>query len=227
MPHIDTIILDITKTMLGSFLGAGLAFFSNYVFRQSQKEEEQVAAGNVAMAMLAEMTIAFLVYKRGVIDSRNKTRGVTADLPDWGQLLPIVYEFDESLEVNIQSLAFLFKNQNTSAMGRVFGAQSNYKSLVYFQKEHYEVMTEIQAKLSLLTYDPNAQTDLDYSTREIPKYLLGRIEAINALILRALKEDEPHYINAIASLRADLSSHLGSNRIIEISIPDEWKDLKI
>lgn len=224
----DSYLLDVTKTLIGSFAGAGLAFMFNYFVRQNQKEEEQVAAGNVALSKLAHMTVSYLSYKKTVIDNRNRTiEGSPPTLPTWMQMTPISHEFDESLVIDIQSLAFLFAGSTKSVMNHVFVAQAAYRNMSYLQKQHYMDLTELQEKLHLMSPDdPSFKIDLAMAEQKMPPYLVRRIDTYNESILHSLSDDESRFFDALDALRQGLSSRLGNGRIINITIPNELRGLR-
>src|SRR5438270_6059908 len=77
---------DILKTLIGSLVGAGLAF--RYALRRDEaaRLRDQRAAGNLALAILARQLSDFTVTKAGIVQHRASVLEVQPMSPLWMQL---------------------------------------------------------------------------------------------------------------------------------------------
>ncbi|MFZ6813819.1 hypothetical protein ACO0K3_05090 [Undibacterium sp. Rencai35W] len=214
--------LDVIKALIGSFVGAWLAFFANWLVRQYQREEDRVAAGNLAIVTLGRMINAFLIYKQQVVQTRVETINASPNLPIWMQMRPIFHEFDETLSIDFESLTFLFHPQTHDAMNHLLIAQGKYRNLVGLHKAHFKDMLELQEKISEMS-GANQQQDIniDLAMKRVPAYLQGRIESTNIGLVAALENDEKPMIEALRELERSIGSILGRSRLVRISIPEK------
>src|SRR5260370_24027269 len=84
---IQTAILDILNAAIGPFIGAGLAFLSTRVHDARRQQQENVAAGNLALSMLNSMLNEYLLWRLGAYaDMADPPR--TSDRPFAGRLRP-------------------------------------------------------------------------------------------------------------------------------------------
>ncbi|MFZ6770542.1 hypothetical protein ACO0LM_26090 [Undibacterium sp. Di26W] len=216
----DTFFLDLLKALIGSFAGAAAAFYINWHMRQSQREDDQVAAGNLAIMVLGRMINAFLIYKQGVLEDKKHVMEKMPNLPLWMQMRPILHEFDESLAIDMQSLTFLVRPHSVDAMNHILIAQGKYRNLVYLQKQHFKDAQELQRILSELQGDnQNGSINLDIAEKKVPAYLSARIESTTAALHQALIEDEAEMIGALQALEKTLASTLVKNQIVRITLP--------
>ncbi len=219
--EVSVFFLDVLKALIGSFVGAGLAFFANWLLRQNQREVDSVAAGNLAIVTLGRMINAFLIYRQLVLQGREKTIKEFPNLPEWMQMRQIIHEFDETLSIDFESLTFLFRTQTIASMNHLIVAQGKYRKLVSLHNAHSKGMFELGGKISELNGDDQQQDiDIDLVVKRVPAYLQGCIESTNIGLLQALENDEKPMMEALRELERSLESILGRSRIIRISIPD-------
>ncbi|MFZ6760843.1 hypothetical protein ACO0K9_26850 [Undibacterium sp. Ji50W] len=224
----DQFFLDILKVLIGTFSGAFLAFFANWLLRQSQREDDQIAAGNLAISVMGRMVNAFLIYKKGVIEIRTQTMSANPNLPGWMQMLPILHEFDESLVIDMQSLTFLFRPGSVDVMNHILIAQGKYRNLVYLHKQHFKDMQELQRILSELQGDDQyGPINWNFTVKKIPPHLAARIESVSTALQQSLNEDENTMIEALKALEKTLASNLGKDRTIRISLPPQLISTKL
>lgn len=224
----DHFFLEIFKVLIGTFSGAILAFIANWLLRQSQREDDQIAAGNLAITVMGRMVNAFLIYKQGVIETRTQIMKAEPNLPVWMQMLPILHEFDESLVIDIHSLTFLFRPRSVDVMNHILTAQGKYRNLVYLHKQHFQDMQELQRILSELQGDDQyGPINLDLAVKKVPAYLAARIESASTALHQSLNEDENTMIEALKALEKTLASNLGKDRTIRISLPPQLISTKL
>lgn len=111
VPHIEA-MSGATATLIAAFVGAWYAFRLQLVHLERQKTKEQVEAGNRAVFELVRTHNKFLAVKNQFIEElrSNPARHVFI-MPMAGDIKP--------LQLNFDSLAFLFDSHDPNLLGRL------------------------------------------------------------------------------------------------------------
>ncbi|MFZ6648146.1 hypothetical protein ACO0LO_20640 [Undibacterium sp. TJN25] len=190
------------------------------MLRQSQREDDQIAAGNLAILTLARMINSFLIYKKAVLKMRAETLKVNPDLPTWMQMRRTMHEFDETLVINFDSLAFLFRPRTSQVMNHLVIAQGKYKNLVSLHKAHFAFMLELQEALAELAGDDHKDIDIEHALKRVPIRLQSSVEITNIALMDAFRTDEQLMLDALREFGTSLRSTLGVGRLVTIEIPE-------
>jgi hypothetical protein len=208
------VVLEISKAAIGPFIGAGLAFFSNWLVRQSQKENENAAAGNLAIVTLGLMINSYAVYRNKVKSGFDRMDTERPNDPLWTKMLPIHYEFDDELKFDLKALSFLFDVKTVEVMNDLLCAQLNFHNLVRLQISHFEAMTGLQAAVAKLHLEDARKVEsIEIIRANLPAHLLARVEALNLAILEAFETQESELNVAYIELQKALCSVFGTHRI--------------
>jgi len=105
---------DVLKTLLGTFIGAVLAFVSAVLHRRTQQRNADIAAGNMALFYLRAMQRQTTEMRLGVRADISFSSNTYGCVPEWAILRPSINKPDESLKIDFQSLSFL----TDSALGQ-------------------------------------------------------------------------------------------------------------
>ncbi|TMC49616.1 MAG: hypothetical protein E6J20_17785, partial [Chloroflexi bacterium] len=137
---------DILKTLIGSLVGAGLAF--RYALRRDEaaRLRDQRAAGNLALAILARQLSDFTVTKAGIVQHRASVLEVQPMSPLWMQLKPIQIDYADSLRFDIKSLEFLFKPGRGRILEQLINAELAYRDFTRLVEVHRLTAEEVQRK---------------------------------------------------------------------------------
>src|SRR6267143_3555144 len=130
---VQTAILEILKAAIGPFIGAGLAFLSTRVHDARRQQQEDVAAGNVALSMLNSMLNEYLLWRLGAYaELANPNRA--SNSPLWAHMRPSFQSFGD-YSIDLKSLSFLFEDPQTiEALNAVRLAELTYRDMRAFQK---------------------------------------------------------------------------------------------
>lgn len=111
IPHIE-VMSGAAATLIAAFVGAWYAFRLQLAHLEQQKTKEQVEAGNKAVFELVRTHNKFLAVKNQFIDEfrSNPARHVFI-MPMAGDIKP--------LQINFDSLAFLFDSDDPNLLGRL------------------------------------------------------------------------------------------------------------
>src|SRR5207244_3379200 len=88
---------DVFKTLIGTFIGAGLAFWFAIRKENMTRAREQRAAGNAAVTALLRMASDFAQVRLAIQDHRERVLAEQPTLPIWMQVLPMPFKHSENL----------------------------------------------------------------------------------------------------------------------------------
>lgn len=214
----DSFWPDLTKTLVGSFVGAGLAFFSNYWIQRRERIRKQKAAGNFALSVLARQFNDFLVLRRGYDEEKQRLSGHSPPLPRW-LTKPIHYYFSDSLRIDFESLAFLFE---LSSSGKMFSslilAEQRYCDLAKLIQSFGAAAEKLQERISSVPAVNGEYQDIRLFPAAIGPDLLGKVESLLDGIDRSFSDDQRVYEESLTELRRSLIREFGECGIIAAEV---------
>lgn len=216
-PMGSTFWLEIAKTAIGAFLGAGLAFASTLCVQWWIQYEQRVAAGNVALGVLVQQMNDYLSIKKSMLRQRARALKARPDAPLWLHFLPSQYVFTED-RTEPASLAFLYDRHGATAAQKTLWVQHLHKTLAALVIEHRDVRVSIQqrqAELGVKPFDAMPMSELE---AKIGPYLLARATSAAEALLHQFANDEKEYESAFKLLRAELRRRFGK-RFIDMAPP--------
>jgi hypothetical protein len=195
-------ILDILKAAIGPFIGAGLAFLSTRVHDARRQQQENVAAGNLALSMLSSMQNEYLLWRLGAYaDLANPNRA--SDSPLWARIRPSFQSFGD-YSVDLRSLSFLFENPECiEALNAVRLAELTYRDMRAVEKFRNDAAQAIYQEVSTGNFTSPAEAEKALGPQRIETMLT----AIGSVAIRA-RDNEGIYSDAISKLRAALENTL-------------------
>lgn len=148
--HGSSWVLDIVKTAIGAFVGAGLAFVTTRLHDASRRKREDIAAGRLAFQLLLLQWLDCLNYRHGLRTRLDVlARGLGPSAPAWLYAYPVSYTFTPAPDVDAKSLAFLFeRDRSGSALDRVMVAQQRFTDLKVRSRELVDAARAVQSKLA-------------------------------------------------------------------------------
>jgi len=218
-----TFSLDVVKALIGTFAGAGLAYFVNLRLQRRQKRLDQLLAGNVALATLKLMINTFLTYKKAVEAHRSEFLKAHPNGPLWLHIRPIQFDFDDSLRLDIRSLSFLIEHKNVDPVNEVLLANSVFMALAGLHQEQVKTMMALQDKIPETPagkVNPFTESLFGVLGEQLGRSLTMRVESLNAGILTHLDKDEAVLWDALRKLRVALVTKCGEKEVIEKGKPN-------
>jgi hypothetical protein len=210
--------LEISKTAIGAFLGAGLAFASTLCVQWLIRYNERIAAGNVALAVLVRQANDYISVKASFTRQRDRALAHRPDIPLWLQFLPSQYVFVED-KIDPADLAFLFDKHGASAIQGVLHVQHMHQILSSVVTEHREVRVDIQQRQAELGIKPFDTMPIREMEEKIGPYLIARATSAADSLSKCFERDQETYETAFRTLRAELQRRFGK-RFIDMGTPD-------
>src|SRR6266852_5202097 len=199
---IETAILDILNAAIGPFIGAGLAFLSTRVHDARRQQQENVAAGNLALSMLNSMLNEHLLWRLGAYADMADPRRAS-DSPPWARIRPSFQSFGDYF-IDIKSLSFLFENpEHIEALNAVRLAELTYRDMRAVEKFRNDAAQAIYQELSTGNFTSHVEAEKALGPQRIETMLT----AIRSVATRA-RDNEKVYTDAISNLRAALEKTL-------------------
>jgi hypothetical protein len=195
-------ILDILKAAIGPFIGAGLAFLSTRVHDARRQQQENVAAGNLALSMLNSMLNEYLLWRLGAYaDMADPKRA--SDSPLWARIRPSFQSFGD-YSIDLKSLSFLFENPECiEALNAVCLAELTYRDMRAVEKFRNDAAQAIYQEVSKRNFTSPAEAEKALG----PQRIETMVTAIRSIAIRA-RENEKIYTDAISNLRVALENTL-------------------
>lgn len=213
-----TFWLEVIKTAIGAFLGAGLAFASTLSIQLWIRFSDHVKAGNVGLSILVRQLNDFLSVKTAMLRQRATMLKVRPDCPLWLQLLPSAYDFTES-RINPSDLGFLFDQHGTPTMQKVLRVQQLHTKLAALVAHHRDVRLETQKRAQEEKIKPYDTMSIEAVEEKIGPYLVAICASGTESLLAQFEADEPEYEAAFNMLRSELRRRFGK-RFIDVGRSD-------
>ena len=196
--------LDLLKAAIGTFLGAGLAFWSAMRQQRQKEAREQIAAGNMALFKLHVLH----GHTRNV---RKNLRGYMAAGPKshpgeplWFLLKPTFVTFDESA-IDFESLVFLLDSEGgRSAIKHLKNAELSFRHLAYVHGRFGEAARELQTSLEPFMEGKNSETWARMEAH-VGSLLIGRHMDASLGLIKFAEENPATNRLAFDSLTNELS----------------------
>lgn len=212
----STFWIDVAKTLIGTFVGAALAFGANIYVQRLLRRREERQAGNAAAMILAMQWHDFVNFRLGFLDGLSEPKQLFGEFPHWVLARPNGYTFSESLDQDVSKLVFLGDHGGAEALQKIVVAERRYLDLVRLAKRYNEAATERQARFEkiwaqgpfdvaeLLRDTSDSKNRLKRLEQTIGLELVGRLDATIDSLLERFAADETDYSNACDSLQKNM-----------------------
>lgn len=199
-------LFDITKVVVGSFFGAGFAFFLNWKERKNTLRNDNLAAATRAMFTIRAQLDDFINYRYGTLQSYDYINSNNAPMPLWAYGRPVSSIFHESNSFDYKSLGFLLlKPSGRIAFQRLQYTDRVYRNLMIFAAEFNANAQEMQKKIEAL---PPIATTFD-AEKHIGAALIGKLNDQVGHISTCLLRDEAKYRRAFDELNDAIADFFG------------------
>lgn len=99
----------IAKAIVGTFVGAALAFWSARRHDRHKKRQENLAAIRLAIATLGEQLTDLVGYRQHLRESLHHCAKSGQQGPRWAYAAPFHYNFEADAKVDLKSIGFTFE----------------------------------------------------------------------------------------------------------------------
>jgi hypothetical protein len=217
---------DLIKTLLGTFVGASLAFIFNRYMESQNQYRNDLAAGRRALFTIRSQIDDFANFRYGFQHSIAQVNAGIPNAPEWCLAKPMGFNFNPSNVFDYKSLGFLLSGKT----GRVA-----YQQLQLIERTYQDLMArhsdlngsaiDIQKAVSELQSKVANPHEISLSLLEtlIGSELIHRVrDQLRAVALR-VDQDEHRYLDALTMLNNALEDLLDKNaKTSPPIIPDKF-----
>jgi hypothetical protein len=202
--------LDVLKTLIGAFVGAGLAFAFALFTQWRVRRRDEIKAGNLALATLVCQVNDLLAIKRAVESYRAKVLNDSPNAPLWYQTQPMLYAFPRETGFDLSALSFLFDKKGVKHLSPLLHAEALHRSLVLVMESHAEVQQEIRSRLAGQGLANGSAFEVEELERKVGMNLIAKANSATQAILDTIAKDLPHLETTFENLRKDLVERFGN-----------------
>jgi hypothetical protein len=203
----DNFATDVLKSLLGTLIGAGMAFWFAIRKDTFTREREQRAAGNAAITTLANMTSDFVQVRFAIARNRKEVLKQQPKAPVWFHVKPLPFRHGESLRFDTKAITFIFDHPGgPEVFNKIMTVEIKYHAFFHILQEHRKSSEEAQDVLAEKHPDPTQ----DQPARELVQALgfarVARLESLTSAVLMHVEGDDVAYREAAEALPALLKS---------------------
>lgn len=218
-------VLDVLKTLIGAFVGAGLAFASNHWFQRRTQTRDDLAAGRRALFTIRSQMDDFVNCRFGIRHAAGvMVEAIGGGAPEWAFARPMGFNLSESNVFDFESLAFLLSTPDGRAA---------YESLQYVERTYLDLSArlsdyhtstqELQRTLAPFT-QAHADAGWQAMTDHLGPELVGRVRDHQRALMLRLDRDETRYWKAHTLLGDVMTKTFGSDATMSLpKIPHRYK----
>lgn len=213
-----TFAVDVAKSLIGSFIGAGLAFalalWRDHILRLRDRR----AAGNLAIATIARQYSDFLQVRTSINEHRQMVlqANPNVSVPPWMQMKPMHFLSSDNLKFNLESLTFLFEYKSATILERLINAELQYHDLAKLIHIHSETAEQMQQKLAAAGAPLNGEASIANLETVVGTALVAKLNSFVPAIFIHLERDEQKYLDAVSELRSLLVKIFGPKGIADV-----------
>lgn len=217
---------EIAKSAIGPFIGAGLAFIANAWNERRKRRRDELASGNLALAILQRQAQAFFNVRRGFLTDRaNRLQALGHQAPKWLHFKPMMYTFPKDLVFDFQPLSFLFDKGHPDIVARLSMSEVRYIDLAAVVVEFNNTAERLQEKMVGLGIGLETEFDANEVAHQLGPALIGKMTSFTDALLKRFSEDETDYRDAALSLREELLKRFKASEVISIAPKPEFAQI--
>ncbi len=194
--------IDLLKTLSATFVGAILAFGTNFYFQSRQRKNDQRTAGNLALATLSRQYGDFVIAKVALESELNFAKNTNPETPLWRALKPTLHEFNLELIFDFKSLAFLMDCGNDKLFTSLVHAETNYHELGRLLARHSNAASQMQHKFNAAGWNDQRILSEEIIQNAVGLNLVGELESLVHAISKRIETKEEVYMYAGQQLEA-------------------------
>lgn len=204
-------LLDWGKTLSATFIGAALAFASNFLLQRHLRQRENLAAGNMALAMLSQQYGDYCIFWSAL--QTDIEIAIGRGTPDWLSLRPSLFFFSESTSIELDSLAFLAEHRNHAVLKDIVLAAQTYDDLRTLIKQNTEACAERDQLLDTSLPAGEVDYSLDWAGATVPASSKALLGALATGLLRRAEPRGEVFRRSGKGLREVLVANYGEDRV--------------
>ena len=205
--------VDLFKTFAGVFTGATLAFLANIRIQGLQRERSNLAAGNMAIAILSRQYGDFAIFRAGL----KQELAEKCNWPGWLQIKPTIFQLSDNLKFDLPSLAFLSEGKHHDLLTKLLIAEVKYHDLRHIHTLCAEACIERDKSLSEAGLSDLSLEDLHRAENSVDCALQAKCEALNQFLQQRANQDENFYKAAGNGLHKMMSARFKSGTVMPFS----------
>lgn len=200
---------ELIKSIGGPFIGAGLAFATNWWFQNRKRCNDNTTAGNLALFTLTRQASDTYNVRRALRREFARKLAQQPEAPDWVLASPMPFTFDEGAVFDFPDLAFLADDSTgRTALRLLLMAQQRHSDLRARLGELHVSAIELQ-KASVPIWRDNINATYADMERDFGPELVARVRAqLRAVVVRTECDPET-YESAFSALDAALTERFG------------------
>lgn len=212
---------DVFKALLGTLIGGTLAFW--FALRKDHliRRQEQRAAGNAAITIVARMVSDFMQVRFAIADHRKTVLAAQPGTPLWMQVLPMPFRYAENLHFDIEALTFIFDyKQGPDVFNKLMNVEIKYHSFFHLIAEHRTFAEEAQDLLAQRHPDPMQP----HPTSQLADTLgVARVKRLESLIkgIFSYVDDPNNVYDEAADELPQLLKNIFKKGVVKLQKPTE------
>jgi hypothetical protein len=212
-------IADVLKTLIGSFVGAGLAFIFAIRKDSLNRIRDQKAAGNMASLTLTRLANDFLQAKTYLVEYQKYLDRVQPHSPLWMQLKALHFNHAD-VKFDLPSIVFLLEHTGGApVVEKLITVEMKVHDFFSQIAVHAQANYELQQKLSESTIDPRVGGSIAELNRVGGFALIAKVESFVKGINLHLQNTEPAIRAAAFAMPALMVKIFGDKGTIKIDLP--------
>ena len=212
-PPLPSPWLDIAKTLVGAFAGAGLAFLANIRIQYLQRHRINQAAGNMALAILSRQYGDFIIFRAGLKQDLDERQS----WPGWLQVKPTVFGLSESLRFELPTLTFLFEHGRHDLLSTLLLAETRYHDLRNLLERNSAACDARDQSLAKAGLDDFTLIDLHKAEIGVDRAIRAQCDALNQFLQSRALNDVAIYRNAGKALHDLMTSVFKPSEVMPFS----------
>jgi hypothetical protein len=188
---------DVLKALIGSLVGAGLAFWFALRKDRLMRLLAQRAAGNLAVTTLARMTGDFLQVRAALVENRDHVLAEQPHSPVWMLIKPLIWNHAENLHFDVSGLTFIFDHPDgAEVFNKLMTAEIKYHAFFHMLSEHRKATERAQDLLSEVYPDPTEGRAVKEYVTALGFARVARMEALAVGIFAHVDKSEESFLEA-------------------------------
>jgi hypothetical protein len=212
-------VSDVVKTLLGSFAGAGLAFFFALQKDQRSTLREHKAAGNMATLTLGRLGNDFLQVRTYLVEYQRYINKQQPNSPLWMQLKAMHFNF-AAVRFDLPSLVYLMEQKGgAEVVEQLITVEMKCHDFFRQLEEHQAANYELQKKLSDSGLDPYVGAPIREINKAAGFALIAKVESFVKGINDHLQYTEPAIRQAAVALPQLMVRTFRDKGTIKLELP--------
>jgi hypothetical protein len=211
---------DVFKTLIGTFIGAGLAFWFALRKDRLTRLHEQRAAGNAAVTTLGRMISDYMQVRYAIHDHRRRVLAEQPQTPLWMQVKPVPF-WRADLHFDVEALTFIFDHADgPDVYNKLMNVEIKYHAFFHILEAHQEVAEEAQDVLAAAHPDPTQPRRLREINDALGFARVARMDSLAQGIFSHVDDTRPLLEDAAKALPKLLKT-IFKKGVVAMALPTE------